>query len=228
MIRQDYLLRLIEQAAQLLAKLLGLQAAGQHPEAAAVRRDAAKTLLGLSDDQLRTWRDDELIDHLQQSGSLAEFPLRLGVAISLLQADGNGLAAAGDRDGAIRARATALCLLLRAHILNVAPDLPDFTPRTADLLAELPFEDMPVTTAVLLMCHHEHLGQFGQAEDVLFALRQRERDASRLQELGNQFYARLLRHTDAELQAGNLPREEVETGVRDWQLPVADQRSVQP
>jgi hypothetical protein len=78
------------------------------------------------------------------------------------------------------------------------------------------------------MCYHEHLGQFGQAEDVLFALRQREGGASQLQELGNQFYERLLRHTDAELKAGNLPREEVEIGVRDWQSPITDQRSTQP
>jgi len=228
MIRQDYLLRLIEQAAQVLAKLLGLQAAGQHAAATAIRRDAAEKWLGLTIDRLRTLRDDELIDHLQRNGSIAEFPLRLGLAISLLQAEGNGLAAAGDRDGAIRARAAALCLSLRAHILNVAPDLPEFTPRTADLQAGLPFEDLPVTAAVLLMCHHEHLGQFGQAEDVLFALRRREGDDSQLQELGNQFYERLRRHTDSELKTGNLPRDEVETGLREWQAPTGAQRSDQP
>jgi len=216
MIRQDYLLRLIEQAAQMLAKMLGLQAAGQHAEAAHVRRDAAEKWLGLSADRLRTLRDDELIDHLQQNGALAEFPLRLGLAISLLRAEGNGRAVAGDRDGAIRTRATALCLLIRAHILNVAPDLPDFTPRTADLLTELPFEDLPVTAVVLLMCYHEHLGEFSRAEDALFALRQREGDSDWLRDLGGQFYQRLQRRTDAELLAGDLPRPEVGEGLAAW------------
>lgn len=216
MIRQDYLLRLIEQAAQALAHLLGLQAAGRQTQAGSVSGELAARWLGLSSEQLHALADDELIGHLQRWGSIAEFPLRLGLATSLLKADGDRLAAGSDQAGAVRARATALCLALRAHILNVAPELPDFTPGIKDLLVQLPFEHLPVPAAVLLMCYYEHLGQFGHAEDVLFALRQREGEASRLLDLGNQFYARLLRHTDSELKAGNLPREEVLEGARQW------------
>lgn len=218
MIRQDYLQRLIEQAAQALAQLLGLQTAGQQTQASTISGELAAGWLELSSEQLHALPDDELIGHLQRQGSIAEFPLRLGLAISLLKADGDRFSAGCDQAGAVRARSTALCLALRAQILNVAPELPNFTPGIADLRAELPFEDLPLPAAVLLMCYHEHRGQFGQAEDVLFALRRREGDDSRLQELGDQFYERLLRHTDAELKVGNLPREEVVEGARQWGL----------
>ncbi len=216
MIRQDYLLRLIEQAAQALAKLLGMQAAGQHPAAAMFSREIAGKWLGLTELQLSQLTDAELVDHLQRNGAIAEFPLRLGLAIALLRAEGARLAETGDRAGASHAKSNALCLLLRAHILNVAPELPDFTPRLADLQAELPFEELPTSTAVLLMCHHEHLGQFGQAEDVLFALRDGHGGVDWLNELGRQFYERLQRRADSELAAGNLPRAEVEEGGRRW------------
>lgn len=217
MIRQDYLLRMIEQAAQALAQLLGLQTAGQQTQADTVSGELATRWIGLGSEQLHALPDDELIGHLQHQGSVAEFPLRLGLAISLLKADGDRFAAGNDQAGAVRARSTALCLALRSHILNVAPELPDFTPGIADLRAELPFEALPVPAAVLLMCYHEHLGQFAQAEDVLFGLRERGGGALWLRDLAAQFYHRLKRHPDAALVAGGLPRNEIAEGERDWQ-----------
>lgn len=227
-IRQDYLLRLIEQAAQMLARMLGRQAEGQLAESAEISRELAEGWLGLSSDRLRSLSDEELLAHLQRHGAPAEFAVRLGLAISLLKAEGDRCAARGATFEAVGPWATALSLLIRAHILNVAPELPAFTPSLADLLTAMPREELPIPTAVLLMCYYEHTGAFGQAEDLLYTLHELEGSSEQLAELGRQFYQRLQRRTDAELATGNLPRAEVEAGYLDWQAKEAGQRTDHP
>ena len=73
---------------------------------------------------------------------------------------------------------------------------------------------LPVPTRRLLFKYYEKYGFFGRAEDLLFDLL--EHDRSDLQTIsdGHHFYRRLLRKEDAELTAGNLPRAEVEDGLR--------------
>jgi hypothetical protein len=220
-IRQDYLLRMIEQAARLLARLTGLDGKRDGAEATELSRQLARQWLAVDEETLLQMDECALIDHLQHQGSVAEFPVRLGIAISLLQARQRQLQEAGRAGGAAQARATALGLLLRAHIQGIAPELPGFTPRLTDLHGEMVFDELPDRTVVLLICHHEHEGQFAMAEDVLHALKERNGRSPWLLELGREFYERLLKHDDAELAEGNLPRSEVESGLAEWPGPLA-------
>jgi len=222
-VRQDYLLRLIERAAQALARLLRLQQeAAAGPQLVQATNLVANQWLGITLQQLLESTDEELMERLRSRGEIAELPVRLGVAVALLQLEAAGRASAGPREEATRLRATALGVLLRAHILNLGADLPEFAPTVESLMAELPYDELPVPTAVLLMCHHEHAGHFAQAEDVLLCdLRARFGTMDWLDDLGREFYRRLLRHSDAELITGNLPRGEVEDGLTQWLKPVA-------
>ena len=215
-IRQDYLLRMIEQAARMLARLTGLLAEGKTTESIELTDGAAEQWLHLSINRLRALDDEEVIEHLRRQGTLPEFPIRVGVAVGLLRADSLRLSAAGDEATALERKIAALCLLLRAHILGLAPDLPEFTPGPGVFLHELPQAELPDRAAVLLMCYYEHTAEFGRAEDLLYGLRDRSAGASWVHELGEKFYERVLCHTDQELAEGNLPRQEVEESVREW------------
>ena len=74
---------------------------------------------------------------------------------------------------------------------------------------------LPLATEARLMQHYERLGQFGRAEDALFAMLEQDPQNPGLAEFGLSFYERLLRQTDGNLESGNLPRAEVEAGLAE-------------
>lgn len=206
---------MIEQAAQMLARLLRLRVAN-NVVAEVAGREASTQWLGLETAQLQAMTDEEIIEHLRRTGPLPEFAVRLGVAIRLLQLEAERLTQAGEVGPAQELRATAACLLLRAHILGVAPELPEFAPKLGELLESIRVGELPAGVGVLLMCHHEHSGQFAAAEDVLFELRDTLGFSDWLGELGVSFYKRILMRSDKELSMGNLPRTEVAEGLQTW------------
>lgn len=206
---------MIEQAAQMLARLLRLRVAN-NVVAEVAGREASTQWLGLETAQLQAMTDEEIIEHLRRTGPLPEFAVRLGVAIRLLQLEAERLTQAGEVGPAQELRATAACLLLRAHILGVAPELPEFAPKLGELLESIRVGELPARVGVLLMCHHEHSGQFAAAEDVLFELRDTLGYSDWLGELGVSFYKRILMRSDTELSMGNLPRTEVAEGLHTW------------
>ena len=74
------------------------------------------------------------------------------------------------------------------------------------------------------MQHFESTGQFGKAEDTLFALLEAGLANAAVPEFGLAFYERLSHQTDAALLAGNLPRPELETGREELRRRVKAQQ----
>jgi hypothetical protein len=66
-----------------------------------------------------------------------------------------------------------------------------------------------------LMEHYERTGQFGKAEDALFAILDGDVDNDLALNFGISFYERLLGKSDAQLTDGNLPRNEVEASLQE-------------
>jgi hypothetical protein len=74
---------------------------------------------------------------------------------------------------------------------------------------------LPLETQALLMQHYERSGEFGKAEDALFAMLEAEPGNAGLVGFGVSFYERLQGQSDAGLATGNLPRPELETGLAE-------------
>jgi len=66
------------------------------------------------------------------------------------------------------------------------------------------------------MRHYEQSGQFGRAENELFTIVEAQPTGQSLLEFGESFYHRILNHSDATLDAGNLSRAEAEVGLADF------------
>jgi hypothetical protein len=94
-------------------------------------------------------------------------------------------------------------------------DLPEFCPRLEGLLGRLADQPLPAAVLVPLMEHYESTGHLGQAEDMLFELFETLPPNHELLQFGLQFYRRLQDKSDEALIEGDLPREEVEQGLRD-------------
>jgi hypothetical protein len=109
----------------------------------------------------------------------------------------------------------ALHLLLDVLALDDPAGFPEFVPRVEAIVTALQDKPLPMQTQALLMRHYESTGQFGKAEDALYAMVEATNAEPEVVEFGRAFYGRALRRSDAALAAGNLPRNEAEAGLAE-------------
>lgn len=224
MIQRDYIVRMIEEFFQMLARLKALKQEQRWGEAAGTVDEQLRRLVGADAEAVTQLSETELLARLIQG----ELPLavsdKLLMLTRLLQEAGEAAAAEG-RLGASRA-----CYLKGLHLLldslahGEASERPELVPSVEAFVAALADVPLPLPTQALLMQHYERVGEFAKAEDRLFAMLEAEPENAGLVEFGIAFYERLRGQSDASLAAGNLPRPELEAGLaelRGRQAPAA-------
>lgn len=221
MYRDDYLLRLIREFAQLITYVLGLNRQRQHAQALAAIEAAYKDLLNLDPLLVRSLAAPALVDIL----GLADHDLLARdhclFLAALQQAEAQTHAAQGDESRGYAASLKALEITLHTLRRWPATDLPPYAPAPAHLHAALVDFVLPASCGLLLLAHYEAEQQFARAEDLIFAALADPEQAPAWQQAGIAFYQRLLALPDAALAAGGLPRGEVQAGLAELQaLPV--------
>ena len=73
---------------------------------------------------------------------------------------------------------------------------------------------MPPVVGLKVLLWFEKRLEFARAEDLLFDLMEFD-STGRVSAAGLDFYSRLLKHGDEELERGGLPREEILTGMKE-------------
>lgn len=206
MTQRDYILRLIEQLARVVAALI-TQRREAAPEAIEVTlADAANGLLGLGLADLELLSLTEWRRLLRPHGTLdAE---RTVVAATLLDELAITRAEQGEARRADRLAARALALLL-----DVAPQPPtgcddDLNERIERLARTL--HPLPRDVVAPLLEHYERRSAWGRAEDTLFEWRAFDSEAA--QQAGAAFYARLAQLSDEQLERGGMTRAELLEG----------------
>jgi tetratricopeptide (TPR) repeat protein len=210
MYQRDYLMRQIEQAAQALARILQAAKGGHRDQALGMFEEAYRPLVGMSGRVVATLDEEQLLT-LMTSGTAPD-ARRIGVAVELLITEADLQAEGGDHKQAAAnyRRALGLTAYLASHLgrlpdANLARKLAD----RAGTLALTPSQRLYLARL------HEALGQFGDAEDVLFEVLEDDPDATVAVDHGIAFYQRLLAMSDEELAAGNLPRDEVRAALAE-------------
>ena len=212
MIRRDYILRMIEEFIRALASIRALKGEQRWDAAARELEAEIKNILGeggaaeLSESELRT--------RLMAAGPTQAFRDRALLVATLLREAGDIATAAGRDEEGQAQYLKALHLLLDSLEENESHELPEFVPKVDLLVAALETTALPLRTHALLMRHYEATGQFAKAEDALYAMLEAEPGNARLTEFGSAFYRRLLVQSDTALTDGNLPRIEVEEGLK--------------
>jgi tetratricopeptide (TPR) repeat protein len=208
--QRDYLMRQIELAAQALARILVAARGGHRGEALALFDEAYKPLVGVSGRVVASLDEEQLLT-LLTSGSAPD-PRRVSVAIELLVTEADLLAEEGEQKPAAAhyRRALGLTAYLASH-LGRLPD-GDLAGRLADRAGTLA---LTPAQRLHLARLYEALGRYGDAEDALFEVLDDDPDHAAAVDHGIAFYQRLLAKGDAELQAGNLPRDEVRGALTD-------------
>ena len=213
MIRRDYIMRMVEEFIQALLRIRGLKKDQRLADALVLTEEEFKRSTGLDSESVLRLSETELLAKLIQSESLHAVREKMLFLTTLLRETGDILTGQGRVEDGRVCYLKGLHLLLDSLMRGEADELPEFVPKVDEFVAAL--EELPVQTSALLMEHYERTGQFGKAEDALFAILDAEPGNSRAVEFGVSFYERMQRQSDARLADGNLPREEVETGLRE-------------
>jgi len=213
MLKQDYILRLIEQVGQALRRVTGKI---QTEDPATVEQDLDEALTDL------TGLSFEVLDSLPLSSILSVLdshsepnPARI-LAIAECSFVRAKIADAADHpDTALRARVTGLTLYLEGLTLFRHEAVADAEARAEEMILALRSIDLPQETVVRLFRFRAATGRFADAENALFEILERRPAPPKLIDEGTAFYRHLLSLSDEELEAGNLPRDEVAEGLED-------------
>ena len=215
MIRRDYILRMIEEFCDALARIRALKTDRRWQEAAGTLEEQFQRLIGLDARAASCLTETELLARLIQ-GEPTLAVREKTLLLSTLFREAGDVAAAQDRFAESRA-----CYLKGLHLLletlgrSDVFECPDFVPRVEAFAAALNDAPLPPPTQALLMQHYERNGEFAKAEDALFALLEAEPNNPGVVEFGVAFYERLQNQSEASLADGNLPRAEVEAGLAE-------------
>jgi hypothetical protein len=214
MIRRDYILRMIEQFIQALARIKSLRQ-GQHWQEAAESLDLEfQQLVGAGPAAVAALSETELLAKLI-AGEPTQAVHDKTLMLAALLKEAGDLAAASDQPEQSRG-----CYLKGLHLLlgtlsrGEVFEWPAFVPQVEVFVAALSGgAPLPLATSAMLMQHYERTGEFGKAEDALFAMLEAQPENPDVKEFGLAFYRRLQAQSDSTLEQGNLPRAELEAGL---------------
>jgi hypothetical protein len=214
-IRRDYILRMIEEFIQALARISALKK-GQHwQEAAGVVDEEFQRLIGTGAQAVARLTETELLARLIRGEPTQAVHEKTLILTALLKEAGEVAATQGREEESRACYLKGLHLLLGTLAREEVGALPDFVPRVEVFVAVLRGLALPLETQALLMQHYERSEQFAKAEDALFAMLEAEPANAGLVDFGVTFYERLRGQSDASLAAGNLPRAELEAGLAE-------------
>ena len=208
MIRQDYILRMIQQFGDVVAAIAGLKRAGRYEEARSLLAREVQRLAGLNASLVRALSVEDL-KKLTSVGDVPDLD-RCLVLAHFLREDAEIDEALGNSAASVRSYTKSLDLFLDVFVYHDDKYLVERLPALEAIIARLEPYELPAATLLRVVHLYEKTGKYAQAENVLFELLEGAAGDSDMAAEGVAFYQRLLALDDAELERGNLPRDEVE------------------
>jgi hypothetical protein len=213
MVNKDYILRLAERFGRMLAIVLHLREFNQHEEALITIDEMFFSTTGLTSGFINAASEETLLTLLSPLGML-NIEKCLWIAL-LLKEEGAIYDELAQEDEAyfryLKSLNLFLIVLLDTHGM-IEMDVATIIDELVQLLDEF---ELPPPTKMRLFRYEEMIGNYGKAEDLLFEMLENDEQLVEPEtiEQGIAFYQRLLRKHDADLQAGNFTRSEVEEGL---------------
>jgi len=206
MIEQDYIMRMINMMVAMLARLIRHKNKKEFPQALLEIETTGRTLLGIDRDFIRSLSPAQLMELFGSDLSVA-LP-KLYILALLLKEEADVRALMGEETDPLRVK--SLCLLIDTLLKGGEPVESRHTQIIEELIGTFHNRALPADTLNRLIQYYEHTGRFDRAENVLYDLLEADPDYAGE---GVLFYRRLLQRSDAELEAGRLPRNEVADGL---------------
>ena len=212
MYNKDYILRLAERFGRALAIILHLRENNKHEEALINIDELFLQSVGLTTHFINSASEEMLLKLISPLGTL-NLEKCLWIAM-LLKEEGDIYAEMGKPNESYFRYVKALFFFFEASFHDKEIKDLDIASTIEDILQKLEEFELPLPTKVKLFRYFELTGRYSKAEEMLFDIV--ESDEPTAQELiapGKDFYQRLLKKNDTDLQLGGLSRHEVEKGL---------------
>lgn len=211
MFERDYIMRLVQQVVQALARMKALRKEGRLEDADQELINTGEALLGARPEVFLAMPEEEVVGLFTSAGQLDVG--KAAVLARLWAEQAELLFELGKPGAALSRRLRALGLWTQLEERGATQALlPHVECRHAVVSALAAHE--PLADIALSLHRHEcALGNFANAEDKLYQARAL---GAVCYEIGLLFYERLGALDDATLLHGNLPRDEVQSGVEAW------------
>ena len=215
MVNKDYILRIAERYGRFLAIILHLREYNKHEEALIYIDELFLQTTGLTTGFVNSASEEMLLNMISPLGVLnVEKCLWMAV---LLKEEGAIYEELGKSDESYYRYLKSLHFFLEVSLQSIDVKDLDIAKTIMEILNKLAEYELPLKTKSKLFRYFEQIGSYARAEDVLFEIVEGEEPAGdQIIEEGIDFYQRLLVKSDADLKAGNLSREEVEEGLRQF------------
>lgn len=207
MFKKDYIMRMIEQFTNVVAKIMGLKAADKFEEIHLVLNEALYDFTGLSESALERLSYKDLINLV--SGFEEINTVKCFILAELLKEKADTFASLGDVDQSnnlyIKSFNINVEVMLSNQSASLEPDY-DTIDQTIDKIKQIP---LPYETQTLRLRYYEKMMKYDKAEDLLFELLDQGADKKTVLAEGIAFYERIMKLKPEELEKGNLPLDEV-------------------
>lgn len=218
MYEKDYLKRVIRQATNLvgtkIAEILGLIEKKEYVDAIEQLNGAFMTFYGMDTAMLKLLSADAVVDMLTGENEKPD-AARLLVLAELLKMEGDAYLGKENTTDASRSFLAALDLyLVIAEKTGITESRPG--EQHVDLLAAyLKKDGLSVSIRLRLIDYYQSDCQYGKAEDQLHGIIDLGAVSDEILRAGIMFYESLLKLEDAELEQGEIFREEVLEGLEE-------------
>ncbi len=213
--KKDFIMNLLEQLQGILPYVLDMAKSGNYEEAHAMIDQVCRELIGVSSAGLVRLTDEDILREIQANATIAWEEKAFFLA-TLLKEDADIYEKEEKEEESVLRYNTAVLLYIHnaLHDKDKTEEYDDAITEIATILREY---ELPASTYAALMTFYETIGDFAEAEDILYEWLDAETADDTLHPVavGEAFYRRLLQKTDVELEAGNLPREEVEAALQE-------------
>jgi hypothetical protein len=206
MIRRDQTTSLIARMSEALSRIAAFKNEKQYKEAIDEINETMRTELGLSPRFVKGVTDGDLLGMFRSGLITAD---RAAALAKLLKERADINWALGEPNNGLIRTVKALTLYLEAFDKKPAQPFLEYYDDIEPLMANLGSHTLPDATRQKLFAYYETTGKYAKAEDLLFETLENSAEAAWI-DMGRQFYERVAAKSDAELAAGNLPREELE------------------
>ncbi|EHB59530.1 MULTISPECIES: DUF6483 family protein [Paenibacillus] len=210
MLRRDYLMRMVEDMTQMIAKVFALKQERKHTEALWELDDMLRRQFRLNSKLLRSLSASDIEQLFYNHGYLEAD--RLQGAARLLEEEAEIEQELGREDEAVHLYTKVLQLYLKSALNGADPGLFDLPGRIRSVKERLRAYELPARLVRDDMAYAEQEGRYADAENLLYQLLQSGGiDADE----ATRFYHRLLLKPAEELERGQLPLAEVHEGMEE-------------
>lgn len=201
---------MVDILARALAKIIFFKDENNYKEALNELDMATKELLGMDRMFLHSLSDSQLVQLIEpEENLLAPKCYLLGI---VFKEEAEIFKQQGNEEQYIDFNMRSLYMFVEGIERSKIMIEKDHLKKIDEVIDKLSDYELPRDINEKLFYYYEYTGRFDKAEDVLFSLI--DEDNSYLDK-GIDFYERLLKFNNAELENGNLPRNEVEESLKD-------------